>query len=52
MRWLAGLLAVWAFPAAAVTCEDVTYQQDRYTVCTVDAASEDLRLFHNTLIKP
>ena len=46
MRWLAGLLLFWALPAAAVTCEDVRYESNSYTVCTVDAAQEDLRLFH------
>ena len=46
MRWLAGLLLFWAVPAAAVTCEDVVYQGYSYTACTVDAASENLSLFH------
>lgn len=46
MRWLAGLLLFWALPAAAVTCEDVRYESNSYTVCTVDAVQEDLRLFH------
>ena len=47
MRWIAGLFAILGAPAFAVTCEDITYQQDSYTICTVDAASEDLRLFHS-----
>ena len=46
MRGLIALLLVWAAPAAAVTCEDVQYAGDSYTLCTVDAASESLRLFH------
>ncbi|MGJ8587610.1 MAG: phosphodiester glycosidase family protein [Yoonia sp.] len=46
MRWLAVALLFWALPAAAVTCEDVSYAGNSYTVCTVDAAREDLRLFH------
>lgn len=46
MRWLAGLLLFWAMPATAVTCEDVDYQNLSYTVCTVDATSENLQLFH------
>ncbi|WP_342069634.1 phosphodiester glycosidase family protein [Yoonia algicola] len=46
MRWLAVALLFWALPAAAVTCEDVSYAGNSYTVCTVDAAQEDLRLFH------
>lgn len=47
MRWLAGLFALMAAPAFAVTCEDITYADDNYTVCTVDVSSEDLRLFHS-----
>ena len=46
MRWLGVICLMWALPAAAVTCEDITYLDNSYTVCTVDAASEDLRLFH------
>ena len=46
-HWLAGLFALMAMPAAAVTCEDIAYQQNSYTICTVDAATEDLRLFHS-----
>ncbi len=44
IRW-AALAVVWATPAAAVVCEDVDYAQTSYTVCTVDVATEDLRLF-------
>lgn len=46
MRGLWVVLALWAMPAAAVTCDDITYSDNSYTVCTVDAATEDLRLFH------
>jgi uncharacterized protein YigE (DUF2233 family) len=46
MRWLAVALLLWALPAAAVSCEDVDYLGNSYTVCTVDATQEDLRLFY------
>ncbi len=46
MRLLAGLLLIWAMPAAAVTCEDVDYLGNSYTACTVDVATENLSLFH------
>jgi uncharacterized protein YigE (DUF2233 family) len=46
MRWLWAALFLWAAPAAAVTCEDVSYAGNSYTVCTVDATTADLRLFH------
>ncbi|SIT87330.1 Uncharacterized protein YigE, DUF2233 family [Yoonia rosea] len=46
MRWLAVALLFWALPAAAVSCEDVDYLGNSYTVCTVDATQEDLRLFY------
>lgn len=38
---------VWAAHASAVTCEKLTHQDKRYTICEVDAATEDLRLFLN-----
>nr|WP_217354538.1 phosphodiester glycosidase family protein [Ruegeria atlantica] len=38
--------ALWAAQASAVTCEKVTHEDKRYTICEV-AASEDLRLFLN-----
>jgi uncharacterized protein YigE (DUF2233 family) len=47
IRWLASIITVLALPANAVTCEDVSYKGDRFTTCTVDATSEDLRLFHS-----
>jgi uncharacterized protein YigE (DUF2233 family) len=44
-RWLC--LALMALPtwASAVTCEDQSFEGTRFTVCTVDVAHEDLRLF-------
>ncbi len=44
MRFLVALL-LWASPALAVTCEDVRYDGNSYTVCTVLPGSEELRLF-------
>ncbi|WP_171171987.1 phosphodiester glycosidase family protein [Ruegeria sp. HKCCA0370] len=38
---------VWAAQASAVTCEKLTHDDKRYTVCEVDAENEDLRLFLN-----
>lgn len=38
-------LAVWPLMASAVTCSNQTHDGNRYTVCQVDAATEDLRLF-------
>ena len=46
MRWAFAVLLFWAAPAAAVTCEDVDYLGKSYTTCTVDVATENLRLFH------
>lgn len=45
MRWLAAVLLLSAAPAAAVTCEDVTYENNRFTACSVNAATETLRLY-------
>jgi uncharacterized protein YigE (DUF2233 family) len=42
---LAALLACLAAPAFAVTCEDMDWQGASYTVCTVDRATDDLRMF-------
>lgn len=47
MRWLVLALLWVASPGLAVTCEDITYEGDSYTACTVDATREDLRLFHS-----
>ncbi len=47
IRTLVTLGAVlWAAQVSAVTCEKLTHEDKRYTVCEVDA-SEDLRLFLN-----
>lgn len=47
-RLLTLLLAVLAAgPAAAVQCRDLAFDGNRYTICEVDAAHEDLRLFLN-----
>ncbi len=45
LRAAALVLLSWALPAWAVTCEDVQYQGNSYTICTVDPAKEQLRLF-------
>lgn len=39
------LAALIATPASAVDCSDTTFDGTRYTICEVDAAQEDLRLF-------
>ena len=44
--WLWALLAL-ATPGWAVDCAGRDHAGVRYTVCTVDAAAEDLRLFLN-----
>jgi uncharacterized protein YigE (DUF2233 family) len=44
MRWLVAWLLM-ASPALAVVCTDVDYAGARYTACTVNAATEHLRLF-------
>ncbi|MEL7279263.1 MAG: phosphodiester glycosidase family protein [Pseudomonadota bacterium] len=46
LRWIlaCGLLMM---PAAAMSCETVNYAQAKYTICKVDAAQEDIRLFLN-----
>ena len=44
---LAFVLAVAAGPSAAVECRDASHDGNRYTICEVDAAREDLRLFLN-----
>lgn len=46
MRWLAVLLGVfWAGSAWAVECRDDVWDGLGFTVCEVDATTEDLRLF-------
>ena len=41
------LLLIWAVPGWAVDCRSLSYEGEAYTVCEVDAAAEDLRLFLN-----
>ncbi|MQY41750.1 hypothetical protein GG681_03800 [Epibacterium sp. SM1969] len=41
MLWLAWVGA----PAAAAECRDISYNDNRYTVCEVDATREQLKLF-------
>ncbi|APG48560.1 phosphodiester glycosidase family protein [Phaeobacter porticola] len=38
-------LALWATPAAAVECRDIAYDSNRYTICEVAVAKDELRLF-------
>ena len=45
MRLFAFVLIWMAAPAAAVTCANVDYDGNSYTTCSVDARTEDLRLF-------
>ena len=46
MRALASLLlALIASQALAVDCQTVAFDGDRYTMCTVDASTETMRLF-------
>jgi len=44
---LAFVALLAAGPSAAVECRDTTHDGNRYTICEVDAAQEDLRLFLN-----
>lgn len=47
----ASLLVLWlgisGTTAGAVVCEDVTFEGQSWTTCTVAPATEDLRLFHS-----
>lgn len=45
IRALGLLLALVAAPAGAVECRDIVFDGNRYSICEVDAAQEDLRLF-------
>lgn len=45
IRALALLLGLLASPVGAVSCEDVVHLGQSYTICEVDPAAEDLRLF-------
>lgn len=49
-RTLILLAALWALPAVgsdsgAVSCSDLSHQDNRYTICEVDAARAQLKLF-------
>ena len=46
-RWLAGLFLLWAAPVAAAECDNLSFDGTQFAVCTVDPATEDLRLFLN-----
>lgn len=50
-RAAASLLVFWlglsSTTASAVVCEDVTFEGQSWTTCTVTPATEDLRLFHS-----
>lgn len=39
------LIAMLAAPAAAVTCEDIDHKGSSYSICTVDATTENLSLY-------
>jgi len=48
VRHLLGLiasLALWPLAANAVSCNTQSFEENRYTVCEVNAAQEELRLF-------
>ncbi len=47
MRWLVAALGLLAAPAHAVTCGDTEFDGSSFTICSVDATREDLRLFHS-----
>jgi uncharacterized protein YigE (DUF2233 family) len=46
--WLAALLAWGPAQLSAAECRADTYQEIRYSICEVDMATEDLRLFLNS----
>lgn len=46
-RVLAAAMALVAGPAWAVDCADQSFRDEVYTICKVDAATQDLRLFLN-----
>jgi len=47
MRALLTALVLSAGPAAAVKCDDITFDAASYTICVVDAGTEDLALYHS-----
>lgn len=46
MRAVLAALVLWATPVLAVDCRDMQFDGASYTICEVDAETEDLRLFH------
>lgn len=46
IRWAVACLWLASPVSAAVTCADVTFDDLSFSTCTVDVATEDLRLFH------
>jgi uncharacterized protein YigE (DUF2233 family) len=47
MLRLAALLILMAGQAAALSCEQVEWQDARFSICRVDPETDDLRLFHS-----
>lgn len=45
-RVITAILIAFGTQAAAVSCENVNYLGNSFTTCTVDATTENLRLFH------
>ncbi|MEM8690554.1 MAG: phosphodiester glycosidase family protein [Pseudomonadota bacterium] len=45
IRAALALFLFMAAPSYAVTCQDITYQRNDYTICEVDPAQDELRLF-------
>lgn len=45
IRWAALFVALMATEAAAVECRDLSHEGNRYSLCEVAPAEEDLRLF-------
>ena len=45
--WVTALIVLFATPVRAVECGNVTYKGQGYTVCEVDMATEEVRLFLN-----
>lgn len=46
MRALLAAILLWATPVLAVDCRDLIFDGASYTICEVDPAIENLRLFH------
>ncbi len=46
MRGLLAALLLWASPSLAAICEDTVFDGKSYTLCDVEVAAVDLRLFH------